>query len=224
MLRLLPFHRLSPSAKCPRSRSRMRRLSLPASEGIGWKHCSPSHSVWGLRQSETLGLRWDDADLEDGSLRAQRTLQRVDRAYTFFGPKTARSRRTIPIPPPVVRALRDHRTRQLAERLRAGTAWGGKEWGELVFCDEAGEPLAGIRVTRLFKSLLAAADLAPMRYHDLRHGAAILMAAQGVPARVVMEVLGHSQISTTMEVYSQITEEAQRQAVDRVADALWGSK
>jgi len=60
------------------------------------------------------------------------------------------------------------------------------------------------------------------RLHAALLFAATLMAAQGVPARVAMEVLGHSQISTTMEIYSHVAEETQREAVNRVADALWG--
>ena len=177
----------------------------------------------GLRQSEALGLQWDDVDLDGAQLHVWRTLQRVDGEYRFFGPKTARSRRTIPVPPPVMRALHVHRARQMEERLRVGPAWQGATWGNLVFADEAGQPLSGFHVTRRFKALLAAAGLPDMRYHDLRHGAASLMAAQGVPARVAMEVLGHSQISTTMEIYSHVTEESQRDAVNRVAEALWGT-
>ena len=60
-----------------------------------------------------------------------------------------------------------------------------------------------------------------MRYHDLRHGAASLMAAQGVPARVAMEVLGHAQISTTMNIYAHIAPAFQKEASERVAAALW---
>ena len=61
-----------------------------------------------------------------------------------------------------------------------------------------------------------------MRYHDLRHGAASLMAAQGVPARVAMEILGHSQISTTMNVYAHVAPELGRDAAERIGATLWG--
>ena len=90
-----------------------------------------------------------------------------------------------------------------------------------MFTDEAGGPLSGFHVTRRFRTLLAAAELPSMRYHDLRHGAASLMAAQGVPPRVAMEVLGHSQISTTMDIYAHVAPEVQRDAADRMAAALW---
>jgi integrase len=176
----------------------------------------------GLRQGETLGLRWSDVDLDGGTLAIQRSLQRIGREWRFLEPKTARSRRVIPLPNPVVSALREHRARQLQERLRVGGAWEGQQWGELVFCDELGRPLSGFHVLRRFKALLAAAGLPPMRYHDLRHGAASLMAVQGVPARVAMELLGHAQISTTMNIYAHVAPELQRDAADRVSQALWG--
>jgi integrase len=89
-----------------------------------------------------------------------------------------------------------------------------------VFADEAGCPLAGFHVSRRFKGLLAVAGLPPMRYHDLRHGAASLMAAQSVPVRVAMEILGHSQISTTMNVYAHMAPELGRDATDRIGAAL----
>ena len=177
----------------------------------------------GLRQSEALGLRWSDIDLRTGRLSVGRALQRYDRDFHLDEPKTKRSRRTVALPGPVVQSLREHRARQLEERLRAGPAWVGERWGDLVFSNETGAPLHGTTVARRFKQLIAEAGLPPMRYQHLRHGAASLMAAQGVPPRVAMEVLGHSQISTTMNIYSHVAPESQQLAADRVAEALWGA-
>ena len=102
-----------------------------------------------------------------------------------------------------------------------GEAWEGDTWGALVFTDQVGRPLAGFHVSRRFRKLLLLAELPRMRYHDLRHGAASLMAAQGVSARVAMEILGHAQISTTMNIYTHIAPELQRDATEKVANALW---
>ena len=176
----------------------------------------------GLRQGEALGLRWPDVDLGGALLTVQRSLQRVNGEWLSPEPKTPRSRRTLHLPGPVTAALREHRARQLVERLRLGAAWQGETWGDLVFTDEAGGPLSGFYVSRRFKALLAVAGLPPMRYHDLRHGAASLMAAQGVPARVAMEILGHSQISTTMNIYAHVAPELGRDAAERIGAALWG--
>ena len=176
----------------------------------------------GLRQGEALALRWTDVDLARATITVRRSLQRVGREWQFTEPKTARSRRTIPLPAPVTASLREHRAHQLEERLRVGTAWEGQEWGELLFCDELGRPLSGFHVLRRFRELLALAGLPSMRYHDLRHGAASLMAVQGVPARVAMELLGHAQIGTTMNIYAHVAPELQRDAAERVGQALWG--
>jgi integrase len=102
-----------------------------------------------------------------------------------------------------------------------GPAWEGDEWSGLVFTDEVGSPLSSYHVGRRFKSLITVAGLPEMRYHDLRHGATSLMAAQGVPAWVAMEVLGHAQISTTMNIYAHIAPEFQKEASEKIAAALW---
>ena len=175
----------------------------------------------GLRQSESLGLRWGDVDLEEPTLRVQRTLQRVEGAFQFFEPKTKRSRRTLALPGPVTVALRRHRARQSEERLRAGSSWEGEAWGHLVFPDELGRPLSTYHIRRRFHQLLGLAGLPLMRYHDLRHGAASLMAAQGVPPRVAMEILGHSQISTTMNIYTHVAQEMLHEAAELMAGSLW---
>ena len=102
-----------------------------------------------------------------------------------------------------------------------GRAWEGDAWGDLALTDEIGTPLSSFHVARRFKKLLALAGLPAMRYHDLRHGAASLMAAQGVPPRVAMEVLGHAQICTTMNIYAHVAPEFQKEASEKVAAALW---
>ncbi len=137
--------------------------------------------VLGLRQSETLGLRWSDINFDAGTLRVQQTLQRVNGAFTFFPPKTPRSQRTSAFPPPVATALRLHLKRQLEERETLGPAREGDAWGALVFADEMARPLTSFHVSRRFNKLLSFAGLPKMRYYDLRHGAASIMAAQEYP-------------------------------------------
>ena len=92
-----------------------------------------------------------------------------------------------------------------------------------MFTNRLGQPLHGVSVTRRLTRLLRDAGLRTLRYHDLRHGAATLMAAQGVPARVAMEVLGHAHISTTMEIYAHVAPDLQREATERIAELLWAS-
>lgn len=173
----------------------------------------------GLRQGETLGLWWDDIDLDAGILRVRRALQRQrGNGLVFTSLKTPRSRRTIPLPPPLVEALKQHRARQEEERATAGSLW---RESRCVFTTPIGTPIDPRNDYRRFKTLLARAGLPPIRLHDLRHTAASLLLAQHVPARVVMEILGHSQIALTMNTYSHVAPEVSREAAERMAQMLW---
>jgi integrase len=174
----------------------------------------------GLRQGEALGLRWQDVDLDGGVLHVRVALQRrLNVAPRLVEPKTRRSRRTLPLPAEVLAHLRAHRTRQLEERLRADRAWQGDDWG-LVFTTELGEPLDERMLRYWFKQQLKRAGLPHIRFHDLRHSCASLLVAQGVHPRVVMEILGHSEIGTTMNIYSHVVPDAMRQALAGLGGVL----
>lgn len=175
----------------------------------------------GLRQGEALALQWQDIDLDDGTLQVRHTLQRYGGEYHLDAPKTDRSRRTISLPGLLADALRRHRAQQNEERLRC-PVWAGESW-DLVFCNEMGEPLDGTAVTRAFQRKLAELDLPPQRFHDLRHAAATFLIAQGVPLRVIMEILGHSTIATTADTYGHVMPELQRDATERTAAVLLGT-
>ena len=156
----------------------------------------------GLRQGEALGLSWLDCDFETGTIRIRNALQRLDRQWSLVDPKSESSRRTLPMPAIVRSALQRQRALQAEQRLLAGTRW--QETG-FVFTSAVGTPLEGVNVTHRLQRALAAAGLPRLRFHDLRHTAASLLLAEGVPARVVMETLGHSQISLTLNTYSHVT-------------------
>jgi integrase len=171
----------------------------------------------GLRQGEALGLRWQDVDLGLGYLRVSRQLQRIDGKAQLVEPKTRRSRRTIAMPTSIVNALKEHCSRQKDEKTKATEHW--TENG-LVFCRPDGKPMDPTRVSKEFHHHLARAGLPQRRFHDLRHSCATLLLVQGVSARVVMDVLGHSQIGLTMNTYSHVIPELRRQAADRMDDLL----
>jgi integrase len=152
-------------------------------------------------------------------LSVRHTLQRYGGAYHLDEPKTERSRRKIPLTAGLVGALRAHRTHQLEECLRAGSEWTGDDW-RLVFATERGEPLLGCLLTRHFQGALKAAGLPDQPFHNLRHAAASFMLSEGVGLRIVMEVLGHSEIAVTANVYGHVMFEGQRDALDRVGALL----
>ncbi len=171
----------------------------------------------GLRQGEALGLRWDDIDYVAGTLRVRNQLQRIDGKLTLVPPKTKRSRRTLVMPSMIVDSLREHEKRQVAEKLLAGSKW--QESG-LVFANRVGAPTQARRVIEQFHEALAAAGIRRVRYHDLRHSCATLLLVQGISPRVVMEVLGHSEIALTMNAYSHVVPELQREAAQRMQAIL----
>lgn len=156
-------------------------------------------------------------EVASGTLTVVHTLQRIGGEVVLTDPKTAKSRRTLSVPAPVLASLREHRKRQLGERLAAGESW---QDGGFVFCSEIGTPLDASAVTHRFQRQLAAAGLPRQRFHDLRHGAASYLLAAGVPLRVVQEVLGHSQLSTTADVYAHVLPELQQDAADRMGTLL----
>ncbi len=171
----------------------------------------------GMRQGELLGSRWSDVDLEAARWHVRRQLQRRAGTVSYTEPKTARGRRTLDVPASLVAALRSHRARQLEERLVAGDQW---QDDNLVFSTPLGAPLTGTQVTKHLQELAHSAQIRALRFHDLRHTCATLLLAQQVPARVVMELLGHSQISLTMNLYSHVIPALRKEAAERMEVAL----
>ena len=124
------------------------------------------------------------------------------------------------MPPIVINALCVHRGRQAVVRLAAEERWADLD---LVFPSERGALADGPNITHRFHKLLARAGLPSMRFHDLRHACASLLLVQGVHPRVVMETLGHSQISLTMNTYSHVLPPLQREAAEKMQAALVAS-
>jgi integrase len=173
----------------------------------------------GVRQGETLGLGWEDVDLEHRHLHVRRALQRqADGSLALVATKTVRSNRVLPMPRSVADALDRRRVQQEAERAAAGDRWNDSD---LVFTTSIGTPIHPRNDYRSFQRLVKRARLRRIRLHDLRHTTASLLLAQGVPARVVMEILGHSQISITMDTYTHVAPELNRAAVERMEELLW---
>jgi integrase len=174
----------------------------------------------GLRQSETLGLRWPDIDLDVGTLTVRRGLHRVaGKGLIYEEPKAERSRRTLALPAQLVMALRRHRTVQLEERQAAGSLW---EEHDLVFAQVNGRPLDKRSDWEGWKALLTRAGVREVRLHDGRHTAATLLLSEGVHPRVVMELLGHAQMRTTTDTYSHVMPALAEEAAAKMGTALWG--
>ena len=173
----------------------------------------------GLRQGEILGLCWSDINLTSGSITIRNSLQKHEGRYSLVEPKSTKSRRTLVLPGLAIEAIRGHKRRQLVERLRMP---GAPNEFDLVFTTRAGTPINRHNLTRDFQALLRREDLPKLRFHDLRHTAASLLLAQNVQPRDIMEVLGHSQIGLTMNLYSHVMKPAMQNAADRMDSILAG--
>ncbi len=134
-------------------------------------------------------------------------------------PKTQRSARRIPLPRECVTALRAQRAQQLADKRLAGEKWRGDVSG-LIFTTKNGTPIEPRNLNRSFEALSARAGVRKVRFHDLRHTCASLLHEQGANARTIMQVLGHSSIRVTMDIYTFVRLDEQRDAIGRLGDAL----
>ena len=171
----------------------------------------------GLRRGELLGLRWADIDLDERTLTVRHTLQRVNGDLIFKEPKTRSSRRTVPLPGPCVEALKSHAAKQAAERLAAGTRWIDED---MVFSTHVGTPFEPDNLSRSWYAVRKVLGEPAPRFHDMRHTCVSLLLAEGAPPHVVQQIVGHSAIDVTMNIYAHTSLEEKRTALDRLGKRL----
>lgn len=199
----------------------------------GRRHPDPLWPLWpllaleGLRKGEALGLRWRDVNLERGVVSIVQTVaadkSNAGRVMIQSRTKTAAGSRTVRLTRQTIDALRDHRKRQLEQRLAS------PDWidCDLIVCTSKGTPVnPGGNVNRSFDAIVEAARLPDgtplrrIRIHDLRHTAATLLLGAGIPAKIVSERLGHATIGITLDLYSHVTADMQGDAAARIGDLL----
>ncbi len=171
----------------------------------------------GLRQAEILGLQWDAVDLENGTLTVRRQLQRIDGRLELVETKSEEGARPLLLPAVAISALRRHQAKQDQERTECGDEW--RESG-MVFTSTIGTPLDARHVIRRHHAILTAAKIPHLRFHDLRHSAATLLLAQGVSPKYISQLLGHKQVSFTMQTYAHVIRETQQELADKMDEIL----
>jgi len=172
----------------------------------------------GLREGELLGLKWEDVDLDAGTLAVRRTLSETRTGHRFEAPKNGKGRR-IKLTTGAMKALRRHRKAQLEERLRAAGLW---EDHGLVFPNQVGKTMNAKNLTaRSFKQILERAGLPrTVRVHDLRHTCATILLKVGQHPKYVQELLGHANIGITLDTYSHVLPGMGDGLADAMDDAL----
>jgi len=170
----------------------------------------------GARRGELTGLRWSDIDLAKGVVHIRRTIVRLRKlGFVANEPKTASGARKIRLTQIVIDGLEEQKRYIAAIRRHAGSAW--KE-NDLLFPNKHGGYLDRWVISRQFQRVLEKAGLPYMRLHDLRHSAATLLLAAGVNVKVVQEMLGHSDIRITLQMYSHVMPDMQKDAADKMND------
>lgn len=170
----------------------------------------------GLRQGELLALRVEDVDLKKKTLRVEGAHQpQKGKGIVRIPTKTDASETLLPLPAALVPVLREHLA--MLEQDRLYSRW--QEKG-LLFPTFKGTPISARNLFRDYKKILKANDLPDIRFHDLRHSCASLLISLNVHPRVVMEILRHTQISTTMNLYGHVIPGVNRDAVDQLGELV----
>ncbi|MBN7304334.1 tyrosine-type recombinase/integrase [Mycobacteroides abscessus subsp. bolletii] len=190
---------------------------LNASEGLRHRDALVLIAATGLRKGEALALRWDAVDLDKRVLKVSATLGRIGNRLVITEPKTTRSRRIVPLSPAVVTMLKRHKATQAAERLRAANQWIDNG---LVFTTEFGTPADPRNLLRTIEIAAEKAGIKGAGVHTLRHSAAVAWLESGVHIKAVADLLGHSSISITGDVYGHTSDDTARAAVDGLATTL----
>jgi integrase len=171
----------------------------------------------GMRRGEILAIRWKNVDLDRSVAGVVQSLEQTKDGLRFKDAKTHRNR-AINLPPFVVEELRRFKRHQAEQLLRVGVRQTGET---LVCCREDGEPKQPRSLTHEFSHLIGRLpDLPPVRLHDLRHCHATQLLADGIHPKIAQERLGHSTITTTMDLYSHVTDTMQADAAARLDAAF----
>lgn len=172
---------------------------------------------YGLRRGEALGLRWDDIDLDAGTIRIRQQLQRIRGELILAQVKTNAGKRDLPLLEVVRQVLDGQAERQAAYQADMGRAW--PDTG-LVFTTRTGRPVEPRNFVRSFRRICDDNKIRLIKVHHLRHTVGSMLKDLGVPARDAQTILGHTRISTTLEIYTDTDEQARREALTRLHGLL----
>lgn len=172
----------------------------------------------GLRSGEILGLTWDCVDFDAGTLYICKQLtppRMKGQKYAFGTPKNDKAR-TIRPAPYVMQVLKEHKIKQLEQRMQAGAAWDDGGFPNLVFTNEFGKHLTQSGVWKTLQKALRDSNIENLRFHDLRHTYAVTSIHSGDDIKTVQENLGHHTAAFTLDQYGHVTETMRRDSADRM--------
>lgn len=176
----------------------------------------------GLRRGELMGLEWQDVDFDAGTIEVRRASQYLPEKGVFTKePKTETSKRTIAVPASVMAVLKQHKAAQAEHRLKVGDLWEGSN---RLFTTWKGGPMHPDTITKWFRQFVRKHNLPPITILGLRHTSATLLIAEGVPLKSVSSRLGHSNISTTANIYAHALRSVDQDAAAKMDRILAGGR
>ncbi len=197
---------------------------IAEAKGTQWETIVLVAITTGMRHGEIRGLRWQDIDFDGHCLHVRRTVTRLAGIKGRFqgrfeetSPKTEGGKRMIMLPDIVLRSLKEQQTRQKEARLKGAEKW---QEGGLVFSNTHGGYINPDILMAQFHRLLEKAGLPRMRLHDLRHSAATILLGNKTHPKLVQELLGHSSIDITMDIYSHVLPSMQQEIMEQWNDLL----
>ena len=173
----------------------------------------------GLRISEILGLTWNNIDFNDFTITIDKITVRDKGQVILKEPKTESSIRTISAPKEIILILKQLKKDRLAAKLR-----GEKSHRELIFYDKNLNPIAQDVLSKKFRYFLQENNLKHIRFHDLRHSHVTMLIDAKVPIKVISERVGHSNVNTTLNIYSHALREMDQEASDKISDTLFNNE
>lgn len=201
-----------------------RLLMLLQDEPIKWRAMITFDLLSGLRRGELLGLRWQDVNFEDQTIRICQTSNYTASKGIYTGtPKTAMSKRPLHLTPAVFTLLSEYKLWQDTQRIALGDAWMEVEGDDRIFTRDDGQPMFPTSITQWFHEFVVRTGLPSVSVHSLRHTYASLMLADGVPLVIVSGQLGHAKASTTANIYGHVIASAQARALqtfDKFTDVV----
>jgi integrase len=175
----------------------------------------------GLRRCEALGLAWEDIDFKNHAVYVRYQLKRIKgKGLQRVRLKSKKSRRVLPLPEVASRALLGWKLVQASEERAAGARWGGNTLG-LVFTTRYGNPPEPGSINRTLRVLARRCGLRPLHPHALRHSCATFLKAKKVDVMVIRDILGHSQLSVTADIYTHVLTPELREAIN-IMDGVMG--
>ncbi|MFR2315379.1 tyrosine-type recombinase/integrase [Terrisporobacter sp.] len=173
----------------------------------------------GLRISEILGLTWNNIDFNDFTITIDKITVRDKGQVILKEPKTESSIRTISAPKEIILILKQLKKDRLAAELR-----GEKSHRELIFYDKNLNPIAQDVLSKKFRYFLQENNLKHIRFHDLRHSHVTMLIDAKVSIKVISERVGHSNVNTTLNIYSHALREMDQEASDKISDTLFNNE